>query len=117
MLCGNCHRDIAEYSNFCYYCGARQARAAGVQPAHKRLMRSSADSKIAGVCGGLAEYMDADSTIVRVVWVLIVIFTGFVPGVLTYVIAWALMPEAPLPVAAPAQQAPAPPSPNPAHMA
>jgi phage shock protein C len=116
MLCGNCHRDIADYSNFCYYCGARQSRAAGVARAQKRLMRSSVDSKIAGVCGGFAEYMGADSTIVRLVWVLVVVFTGFLPGALTYLIAWVLMPEAPLPVvAAPVQQAPAPSSPNPAH--
>jgi phage shock protein C len=114
MLCGNCHRDIADYSNFCYYCGARQARAAGVPAAHKRLMRSSVDSKIAGVCGGVAEYLEVDSTIVRLVWVIIFVFTGFVPGILAYAIAWALMPEAPLPVAAP--QAAAAPS-NPPHTA
>jgi phage shock protein C len=106
MLCGNCHRDIAEYSNFCYYCGARQARAAGMSVAHKRLMRSPVDSKIAGVCGGVAEYLEVDSTIVRLVWVIIVVFTALIPGILAYVIAWVLMPEAPLPVVV-TQQAPA----------
>jgi phage shock protein C len=98
MTCPNCRRDIADYSNFCYYCGARQPRAAGVPGAHKRLMRSSTDSKIAGVCGGIAEYMDADSTIVRLVWVLFFVFTGFIPVGVTYLVAWVLMPEAPLPV-------------------
>ncbi len=111
MTCPNCRRDIAEYSNFCYYCGARQARASGVPGAHKRLMRSSSDSKIAGVCGGVAEYLDADSTIVRLVWVIVWVFTGLVPGAIAYAIAWVLMPEAPVPVVvAPAANS----APNPA---
>jgi phage shock protein C len=112
MICCNCRRDIAEYSNFCYYCGARQPRAAapGSPAGQKRLMRSSVDCKIAGVCGGLAEYLEADSTIIRLVWVLVFVFTGFVPGGLTYVIAWILMPQAPLPVVVAAPQPP----PNPA---
>jgi len=47
MICSHCQREIAEYSNFCYYCGARQA-AAGATPqqssaANKRLMRSATD--------------------------------------------------------------------------
>lgn len=107
MTCPNCRRDIADYSNFCYYCGARQSTAAPGVVAQKRLMRSSVDSKLAGVCGGIAEYLDVDSTIVRLVWVLVFIFTGFIPGGLAYVIAWLVMPQAPLPLPAQAsQQAP-----------
>lgn len=108
MICSNCRREIAEYSNFCYFCGSRQARASSVPGAHKRLMRSSTDSKIAGVCGGMAEYLDADSTIVRLVWVIVCVFTGLVPGIVAYAIAWVLMPEAPLP----AQVVVTPPPPN-----
>lgn len=97
MMCSNCRREIAEYSNFCYYCGSRQSRTSGAPGAHKRLMRSSTDDKIAGVCGGIAEYLEADSTIVRLVWVIVCVFTGFLPGAIAYVIAWVLMPEAPVP--------------------
>ncbi len=65
MNCQQCHKEIAEYSNFCYYCGARQnpnaAPSAAPRP-QKRLMRSSTDCKLGGVCGGLAEYLDVDST-------------------------------------------------------
>jgi phage shock protein C len=114
MVCCNCRRDIAEYSNFCYYCGARQQRAAapGAPAGQKRLMRSSIDCKIAGVCGGLAEYLDADSTIVRLVFVLVFVFTGFIPAGLAYVIAWILMPQAPLPVVVTAPHPPAPAQPQ-----
>jgi phage shock protein C len=64
-------------------------------------MRSSIDSKIAGVCGGIAEYMDVDSTVVRLVWVLITFFTGVVPGLVAYLVAWLVMPEAPAVVVEP----------------
>lgn len=98
MMCPNCRREIADYSNFCYFCGGRQPRASSVPGAHKRLLRSSTDSKIAGVCGGVAEYLEADSTIVRLIWVIVWVFTGLIPGAVAYAIAWVLMPEAPVPV-------------------
>ena len=57
-------------------------------------MRSSVDVKIAGVCGGIAEYMDVDPTVVRLVWVLVSFFTGIVPGLIAYLVAWLVMPQA-----------------------
>jgi len=99
MNCPKCQRDIAEYSNYCYYCGARQvAPATGVPLIQKRLMRSSTDKKISGVCGGLAEYMDVDPTVVRLVWVLITFFTGIVFGIIAYFVAWLVIPLAPEPL-------------------
>ena len=56
----------------------------------KRLTRSD-DKMIGGVCAGLAEYLDIDPTIVRIVWVLLVLFAGF--GILLYVILWLIMPK------------------------
>lgn len=105
MICANCRREIADCSNFCYYCGAKQFIAPSGQPvAQKRLMRSSTDSKIAGVCGGFAEYLGADPTVIRLIWVLAFIFSGFVPGGLAYIVAWLVMPLAPLYVPAAAAQ-------------
>jgi phage shock protein C len=96
MICNHCKRDLAEHSNFCYYCGApQQAAPSGPPPVQKRLMRSSVDSKIAGVCGGIAEYMDVDSTVVRLVWVLVSFFSGIIPGLIAYLVAWLVMPQAP----------------------
>ncbi len=51
----------------------------------------SDNKKIAGVCGGIAEYFNIDPTIVRVLWVLAVVFAGF--GLLAYLILWILMPN------------------------
>jgi phage shock protein C len=96
MVCTNCRREIAEYSNFCSYCGARQMEASAAnRAAIKRLMLSSVDSKIAGVCGGLAEYFGVDSGIMRIAVTLITIASGFVPGVLFYIVAWLILPVAP----------------------
>jgi phage shock protein C len=70
-----------------------------------RLIRSRTDRKIAGVCGGLADYLAIDSTVVRLVWTILTIIPGaIVLGVIAYLVAWFIIPERPLaPVASPAQ--------------
>ena len=59
----------------------------------KKLYRSKTDKKICGVCGGIAEYLGIDSTIVRLILVLAVVCAGV--GVLAYIIAALIMPEQP----------------------
>ncbi|MEX2180334.1 MAG: PspC domain-containing protein [Gemmatimonadaceae bacterium] len=60
----------------------------------RRLTRSTSDRMIAGVCGGIASYMGWDSTIVRVGYVILSIVSAGFPGVLVYLVMWALVPEA-----------------------
>lgn len=93
MICASCQRNIADYSNFCYNCGAKQTASAAPVNARNRLMRSSTDKKIAGVCAGLADYFDLDPTIIRVCWLLAVLCAG--TGVIAYVILWLVLPLAP----------------------
>jgi len=57
----------------------------------KRLYRSKHDQKISGVCGGVAEYFEIDSTIVRLLWLVSVFALG--TGVLLYIIAAIIIPE------------------------
>ena len=59
----------------------------------KKLTRSKTDRKILGVCGGIAEYFDIDSTLVRVGWILITLLCGGILGVLAYLICALAMPE------------------------
>ena len=59
----------------------------------KRIYLSTADKKIAGICGGLAEYLNIDSTIVRLAWVFLTLFTAFFPGIIAYIIAWMIIPQ------------------------
>jgi phage shock protein C len=59
----------------------------------KRLYRSRKNRKIAGICGGLGEYLDIDPTVVRVVSLIVGIGTGVFPFLIGYVIAWMIIPE------------------------
>ena len=60
----------------------------------KRLFRSRSDRKIAGICGGFAELVDIDPTLVRLVVVVLGVVTGIVPFFIGYLIAWWIVPEA-----------------------
>jgi phage shock protein PspC (stress-responsive transcriptional regulator) len=63
-------------------------------PTAKRLYRSATDRQIAGVCGGLAAYLEVDATVVRVVWaVLAIVPGGIVLGLIAYALAWFIMPD------------------------
>ncbi len=59
----------------------------------KRLYRSKTDRKIAGVCGGLAEYFGIDSTLCRLAYLFLVIITGIAPFLILYIVAAIIMPE------------------------
>lgn len=56
-----------------------------------KLRRSSTDKVLGGVCGGLAEFFNVDSTLVRLVTILLVVFGG--SGVLLYFILWVVLPS------------------------
>lgn len=60
----------------------------------KRLYRSIKDRKIAGVCGGIAEYFNIDPTIIRVIAILLLL-PGGLPGFIPYIVLWAIVPENP----------------------
>ena len=67
----------------------------------KRLYRNSSAGRIAGVCAGIAEYFDADVTLVRLAWVVLSIVPGsFVGGLVAYIAAWAIMADSSSPATA-----------------
>ncbi|HPZ22342.1 MAG TPA: PspC domain-containing protein, partial [Bacillota bacterium] len=53
----------------------------------KKLYRSRRNAIISGVCGGIADYLNLDPTVVRVLFVLFTLVTAFFPGVLFYIIS------------------------------
>ena len=59
----------------------------------KRFYLSTADKKIGGVCGGLAEYFNIDSLLVRIGF--IALLFGFGVGLLPYILLWILAPKSP----------------------
>ncbi len=57
------------------------------------LRRSRSQRMIAGVCGGIAEWWGWDVKLVRVLYVLVSVFSAAFPGILAYIILWVLLPE------------------------
>jgi phage shock protein C len=58
----------------------------------RRLRRVIADKKIAGVCAGFAEYFDMDVTLVRLIWVGLLLLPPS-PGLIIYIVAWIILPK------------------------
>lgn len=89
MLCVQCRRELGDEGTYCPFCGARQ-QSGGT----RRLTRSVTERKIAGVCGGIAEYLNIDPVIVRLIWVILSIVPGALfGGLIAYLVAWLLIPE------------------------
>ncbi len=61
----------------------------------QRLYRSTKDRMLGGVCGGIAEKFNWDPSLVRLGLVFLCFITGIIPLVLTYFVAWAIVPETP----------------------
>jgi phage shock protein C len=61
----------------------------------KKLYLSTADRKLGGVCGGIGETYGIDSTLVRLAWVFIGLATAILPALITYIVAWIIIPQKP----------------------
>jgi hypothetical protein len=83
MYCNYCGKVIQDDAAVCAYCGIR----VGASVARKRLVRPR-------------QYFDVDVTVVRLVWLITSFMTGI--GLISYPIAWIVMPEEPLQLTAPA---------------
>src|SRR5262245_9147305 len=90
MVCGRCGKEVESEAAFCRHCGASQS-APGTP---RRLVRLPSQGRIAGVCAGLADYLNTDVTRVRLAWVLLSIIPGaLLGGALAYIAAWILLPD------------------------
>jgi phage shock protein C len=67
----------------------------GYNAGMKKLYRSSKDRTFFGVVGGLGEYFSVDPVILRLVWIFVTVVTGFVPGLILYLISAAIVPDSP----------------------
>ena len=108
MFCTQCGTKLEADTRFCTACGKPVAHppvddayapppagaAAAEQTAAptKRLRRILAHKKIAGVCAGFAEYFDMDLTLMRLIWVGLLLIPPHV-GLIAYIIAWAVLPK------------------------
>ncbi len=64
-----------------------------IRTPRRGLQRSVRNRVVAGVCGGLAEWLGWDPTVVRVLFFLVSVFSAAFPGIIVYLVLWMLMPE------------------------
>jgi phage shock protein C len=86
QTCHRCQREVPAGARYCPVCGARVAGAP------RMLRRRREGEKLAGVCGGLAEYFDLDPTLIRVIYLVATFFTGIIPGAILYLILALVIP-------------------------
>ncbi len=92
MFCTQCGEQLADTARFCTSCGKSTiSPAASALPEPKKLRRILAGKKIAGVCNGFAEYFGTDITLMRVIWVALLLLPPHI-GLIGYIIAWAVLP-------------------------
>ncbi len=90
MYCTRCGLHLRDDDRFCSRCGTRTEIGRVTTAAHP-LMLDKRNAKIGGVCAGFARNLDADVTLVRVLWLAIALMTGV--GFLAYLAAWIIMPS------------------------
>ena len=59
----------------------------------KKIYRLLDEKMVAGICGGIADMIGVDATIVRLGFVFLTVITGFVPGIITYAVGWVIIPQ------------------------
>ena len=93
MVCARCGSEILADGIYCHRCGTDQRESMGPVARLRLLRRSATQRKIAGVCGGIANYFLVDPVFVRIAWAIITLVPGAVfLGVLAYIAAWFMMP-------------------------
>src|SRR5207302_4834554 len=92
MYCNYCGKVIQDDANVCAYCGVR----VGAVAARRKLLRPRTGRKIAGVALGMSEYFDLDISLMRLMWIMFALLL-FPLGLIGYIIAWIVIPEAPEP--------------------
>ncbi len=87
MYCTSCGKGVGPEVAYCPHCGGAQP---GIRP-NRKCFRPIQGRKVAGVCLGLAQYLEIDVTVVRVIWLMVAILGG--GGFVAYLIAWLVMPD------------------------
>jgi phage shock protein C len=89
MACPYCSEEIRVEAAKCKHCSQFLVDT----PHIKKRLTKSPSPVISGVCGGLAEHMDLDPTLIRVAAALVILFTGIVTGLVVYIVAACIMPK------------------------
>ncbi len=110
MFCTRCGKELQNQDSFCSQCGnsvrgVNPAATADPRPVYQnKLSRMIDQKKIAGVCAGVARYLNVDVTLVRIAWLILALWPPSL-GFIAYLIAWIVMPRDPRMIEAPARTA------------
>ena len=95
MFCTSCGTQLDDSARFCTSCGkpvgSIEAPPGPVVP-RRRLRRIMSQKKIAGVCAGFAEYFDTDITLMRVIWVALLLLPPQI-GFFAYIVCMFVLPK------------------------
>jgi phage shock protein C len=101
MFCTRCGIELRDQDKFCSECGAATGRPTTTAFRTDRLVRPMQDAKMAGVCAGFARYFGVDVTLVRIIWLVLTVWPLPLFGVISYIVAWIVMPKEQVTVSAP----------------
>jgi phage shock protein C len=90
--CPYCAEEIQDEAIKCRYCGSDLRASSLTSWAGKRLYRSQRDRKLAGICAGLADYLDIDPVLVRVAWVVLAFLSAGI-AILLYCVLIFIIPN------------------------
>jgi phage shock protein C len=104
MYCNSCGKQIPETAKFCDGCGKAvtgatpnsgpsNAYQAPPNPYRGRLIRPQQGRKFKGVCLAVANYLDVDVTLIRIIWLVLLFGAG--SGFIAYIIGWLCIDEEP----------------------
>jgi phage shock protein C len=95
MYCTSCGLELPEDHRFCHQCGTATGKgspfSASVKPS-RFLSRPREGRKIAGVCAGIARYLDVDVTLIRIMMICLLIAPPSL-GLILYIVSWIVMPK------------------------
>jgi len=94
MFCTKCGVTLRDEDRFCSQCGNATALGREIPPASRTLRLDKANKKVAGVCAGFARYFEMDVSLMRVLWLAMIIITGGL-GLFVYIAAWLVVPADP----------------------
>jgi phage shock protein C len=103
MFCTKCGAELGETARYCVTCGkptfVMDVGEASVPPPippagapRKTLSRIMQGKKIAGVCAGYAEYFDMDVTLMRLIWIALLLVPPNI-GLFAYIVSWIVLPK------------------------
>ncbi len=107
MFCTQCGHQLMSGSRFCSSCGTPSSPANPCDYPASQILRPRHPRMIAGVCSGIALHYGWDVSIVRLIWALCLLCGG--SGLVAYIIAWIVIPEAPYELPAGMPGSPVPP--------